>query len=61
MESGIRYADDTLLIIHKIFNIMWDHSWGLGLKINNNKIKFMVITKEPRLFVSANIMYNRTP
>ena len=67
MRTGIRYADDTVLIAynfndqHELVNRIEEHSYNVGLNINIKKIKLMVITRKPQMFANARITFNGRP
>ena len=62
--NNIRYADDTVLIadnihdLQQLVNKVGEQSKAMGLNINIKKTKFMIISRNPDVFINSILTFN---
>ena len=65
--NNIRYADDTVLIadnihdLQQLVNKVGEQSKAMGLNINIKKTKFMIISRNPDMFINSILTFNSRP
>lgn len=65
--NNIRYVDDTVLIadnvndFQQLLSIVGKRSKNMGLNININKRKFMIVTREPDTFENTTLTFENIP